>query len=1294
MCPVVRVSTSEQNAKDGDVPFAGGQLPAGGRLMKSPGLSRDACVALSSALLFYSFLSAHAADWPMWRHDAGNTGVTPEALPADLHVQWVRELPAPRPAWPRTQWDLHFDFSYEPVVMGKMLLVPSMVSDSVTAYDTDTGAEKWRFYADGPVRFAPVAANGRIWFGSDDGYLYCLNAKDGSLLWKVRGGPDERNVIGNGRLIGMWPIRGAPVLYDGPSTSSGQARIYFAAGIWPFMGIFIHAVDAETGKVVWTNSGTGAMHIAQPHGSPAFAGVAPQGYVAATSDKIVVPGGRTAPAVFERSTGKLLYFNLLRSKAAGYDVRVHEGNKVFDIRGHIHSLGHGYCSTWSSLRSEYYYYSSVFYHLDHKGGITATHDKKENLWEVTIDVPLKKMFIQAGPRIYCSDGAGAIVALDANRETAAISWRGKVQGTAWSMLAADGKLFVITEEGGIYCFGGQRAEPRKHAVDMQELPAVSDAWTSRARKILDACTTREGYCLALGIGSSRLVEEILAQSSFRVVVVDPGKTQVEAFRRRMDAAGLYGRRVVARVGDPFGFPFPAYLADLIVSEDPRSAGLDPQTKQAESIFKPLRPYGGVARLAAGQQDAGAMQRWLQQANLEKADISLLDGFVVLGRPGPLPGSADWTHQNADAANSLVSRDNRVKAPLGLLWFGGPSNDKVLPRHGHGPSPQVVDGRLFIEGPHVLRCVDVYTGRVLWEREFKDLGRFYDDTRHQAGAGEIGGNYVSMPDGIYVVRPRSCLRLDPVTGKTIKEFTLPAPEGGEAPHWGFIAVWNDLLIATASPLHIGYPVFPKYTSKEREQIEIAARTLMKPDGVETTPLEDIENVGLNADYSSASQALVVMDRHSGRILWSRKAHYAFRHNAVAVGKGRVFCIDRMSHRKMAYLARRGLDFSEKPVLYALDARTGQVIWKTGENVFGTWLAYSEEHDALVQTVGGGSKDRPLDETQRGLAVYEAGSGKVFWQSDVSVGAPCMLYHDWILHNRGAFALLTAKSRMWTNPLTGKEEHWRVSRGYGCGTMIAGEHLLSFRSSAAGFYDLTADSGTANLGGFKSGCTANMIPANGVLNAPDYTRTCVCNFQNQTSLAMIHDPSAEVWTFTPYEWDGDPVRRVGINLGAPGDRLAQNGTLWMDFPSVGGKSPDIPVTVEGEQPEYFRHHSLLMQGTALRWVAGSGVTGARQVTLTLAEDEAEPRPHTVRLVFSEPDQTVRPGDRAFDVSLQGQPVMEGFDIVKAARGCRSAVVKEFQGISVATNLTISLGAKSGDPVLCGVEVVATPGEEKIQ
>ena len=53
-----------------------------------------------------------------------------------------------------------------------------------------------------------------------------------------------------------------------------------------------------------------------------------------------------------------------------------------------------------------------------------------------------------------------------------------------------------------------------------------------------------------------------------------------------------------------------------------------------------------------------------------------------------------------------------------------------------------------------------------------------------------------------------------------------------------------------------------------------------------------------------------------------------------------------------------------------------------------------------------------------------------------------------------------------------------------------------------------------------------------------------------------PQLEYWTNNEIEWNGMPVKQIGINFGAPGDRMADNNTLWLDYPSVGGNSPDIP------------------------------------------------------------------------------------------------------------------------------------------
>ena len=1212
-----------------------------------------------------------AGDWPQWRYDAGRTACSPEVLPGKLHLQWVRELPAPRSAWPASQEKLLFDASYEPIAAGGLLIVGSMNDDSVTAYDAATGKLAWRFYTDGPVRFAPVACKGNVWAVSDDGHLYCLDAATGKLLWKLRGGPDDRKVIGNGRLVSMWPARGGPVIHD--------HTLYFAAGIWPFMGTFIYAIDPETRDLRWCNSASGSTWMVQQHYTPSFAGVAPQGYLAADGDTLLVSGGRTTPAAFHAKTGDYKYFRLASREvgrnSGGYDVAAAGG--FYFNSNQMHNIADGSLAT---VVTASVYGRGEFYGLDggklfagsmklHEVEFVDRRGQKSKkpaspiLWSHKLPRTLRRLFMRAGNTLYASID-GAVVAIDL-AEPSRFAWQAAIDGEASTMLAADGRLFVVTFDGRIHCFAGRAvAQPKRYA--HQKPPAVAKPSAGTGRDVIALSGATTGYAVVLGADVG-LVNNLAACSDLDIIVLDADADKVAGLRTRLGER--YGRRVAALQTDLHRAKLPPYAASLIVAPDVLAGGDDTVESHLREMYRVLRPYGGTACFRMSSALVAKVKRLVGTLKLPGAQVAVKDGWLMLKRQGPLPGSGPWTHQYADAGNSVVGADSLAKAPLGLLWFGGPPNDKILPRHGHGPTPQVVGGRLFIEGRDLLRAVDVYTGKLLWDREIKDIGKFYDFTGHQPGANEIGSNYVSMADGVYVITPNACMKLDPATGRTIREFKLPATLGAKA-RWGFITVCDDYLIAAVAPLKDGKA----------------------------------------SDYASSSQTLLVMNRQSGQLLWQRRAGQAFRHNTIIAGKGKVFCIDGVSAAKRDEAKRRGKKVNDKSsTLYALDAATGKVLWRADKDVFGTWLGYSAHRDVLLQA-GSASADRAKDEARKGMAVYRAADGKVLWKDlELGYNGPCMLTGDTIITNCYSFGngfavdLMTGKRRTRPDPLTGKPVDWRYSRTYGCNTAIASENLITFRSGAAGYVDLATGPGTGNLGGFKSGCSSNLIPADGVLNAPDYTRTCSCSYQNQTSLAMVHMPDVEQWTFlnvgtarlpiprndtdiaSPESRDkpAGPVTRIGANFGAPGDRHTGQ-TCWFEFPIVGGPSPALGVEASGGRA--YCHHSGFFGGDELTWVGASGLAGLRKAAITLDHSRTPAkRKYTVRLVFAEPDTKAKAGDRVFNVAVQGRRVLGGFDIVKEAGGPRRVVTRELAGVDVAGTLTVEFTSVKGEPIICGLEAV---------
>ena len=257
---------------------------------------------------------------------------------------------------------------------------------------------------------------------------------------------------------------------------------------------------------------------------------------------------------------------------------------------------------------------------------------------------------------------------------------------------------------------------------------------------------------------------------------------------------IYGSRVAVLTGMPA--PSAAFISQALVAAGSAATEVAEDVALLQSLFASVRPYGGALALELdGTSQTGF-------ALPEGAQVERSGNLTLLRRPGPLPGTDNWNHQYGNPANTVSSRDSLVKAPLGLLWFGGPSNLDILPRHGHGPPEQVVDGRLFIEGPDSLRANDVYTGRELWKIELPELGEYYDRTYHQPGANALGTNFVVTSDTVYVVYRDHCIKLDPASGSRLGEIELPPVEAdAEKPTgWGFIAVQDDVIVAGASPMY--------------------------------------------------------------------------------------------------------------------------------------------------------------------------------------------------------------------------------------------------------------------------------------------------------------------------------------------------------------------------------------------------------------------------------------------------------------------------------------------------------------
>jgi outer membrane protein assembly factor BamB len=981
---------------------------------------------------------AVAGDWPMYRGDAERSGYTDESLPGKLTLKWsYQPLHPPAPAWPREE-RMEFDRAYHVAIAQGCVYFGSSADGKVYALDGASGAERWSFFTDAPVRFAPAVWRDRVFAVSDDGQLYCLNAADGTLIAKWRGGPDDARVLGNGAMVSKWPARGGPVIRDD--------ILYWAAGIWQSEGVFLIAMDPATGQVLWKDSSAAQIEMPQPHGGAnARSGVTAQGYLVATPEQLFVPTGRAVPAALARADGTFQYYRLQENGQRG-GTGVMASGPFFYNGGFAFEAATGVASpapiagvvcrfaagVIHGAKDQLRALEPVRREAPDRTGKPVLRLDHQLLWEVP-SVPAGTALIAAGSTIV-SAGAAKIATLDAaSRE---ILWTADVDDTAHGLAVADECLYVSTASGAIHCFAAASAiDP----VVRRPQPAAVTADSSiaaAAEEIVRRSGVSEGYCVDLGCGNGDLALELARRTQLHIVAIDADPQQVALARRRLDQAGLYGVRVTVHLGDPKHTNYPKSFANLVVSQQSLADG--PGGVDANELLRLQRPYGGVACLGK-------------------------PGEMSVSVRGPLENAGQWTHLYADAANTLCSTDE-IRGPLSVLWFRDVDLD--LPqRHGRGPAPLFHDGRLFHEGLNALQAVDAYNGRPLWRFEKAGILQAYD-ADHLAGTAVTGGNFCVAGDSVFLRSESRCQRLDAATGKILATYTAPAAGDGQAANWGYLAYEDGVLYGSlANRQHIVRHGYLRADDEMQQQF-------------------------------SESSALFALDAETGNLLWRYDAAASIRHNAIAIGGGRVFLVDRPLAE--GDLLVRAVPKGTKPAapapahapgtLFALDAKTGRQLWNVGQDVFGTMLIYSRPHDLLLMCYQATRFKLPSEVGGR-LAVYRASSGQRLWAQEAKYETRPLLNAGTIIAYPSAVDLLTGESK----PLD-------FVKSYGCGQLSGSKNLLLFRSATLGYYDFTRQAGTENYGGVRPGCWVNALPVGGLVLLPDASAGCKCSYQNRTWMAL--------------------------------------------------------------------------------------------------------------------------------------------------------------------------------------------------
>ncbi len=165
-------------------------------------------------------------DWPTYRCDPNRSGHTQSVVPADLKPSWQTQLEGKLTS---------------PVIANGRVYVASVDLHTVYALNEDDGQVLWSYMAGGRVDSPPSVYKGRAIFGCADGYVYCLRASDGALIWRFQAAPENLRMTSFEQVESVWPVPGSVLVLND--------TIYCVAGRSMFLdgGLRFLQLDPATG---------------------------------------------------------------------------------------------------------------------------------------------------------------------------------------------------------------------------------------------------------------------------------------------------------------------------------------------------------------------------------------------------------------------------------------------------------------------------------------------------------------------------------------------------------------------------------------------------------------------------------------------------------------------------------------------------------------------------------------------------------------------------------------------------------------------------------------------------------------------------------------------------------------------------------------------------------------------------------------------------------------------------------------------------------------------------------------
>jgi len=192
---------------------------------------KDGATKLFSSESPSTQIPENSEDWSMYRKDTIRSNFTTTKVSVKPKVIWSEKIGINRLT--------------QVVSAYGMVYVANPETGRVFGLDAKTGKEKWSFIAEGRVDFSPALHLGMCYFSTNNGFVYCLDALTGKTIWQLRAAPAEKYIAEEGKFASSWPVIGGVLPMKG--------KIYFNCGRSQGVdgGMWIFSVEATTGKINW-----------------------------------------------------------------------------------------------------------------------------------------------------------------------------------------------------------------------------------------------------------------------------------------------------------------------------------------------------------------------------------------------------------------------------------------------------------------------------------------------------------------------------------------------------------------------------------------------------------------------------------------------------------------------------------------------------------------------------------------------------------------------------------------------------------------------------------------------------------------------------------------------------------------------------------------------------------------------------------------------------------------------------------------------------------------------------------